>query len=279
MLRRLTFLLGIQVLAMSALAGDLFPLYEQYQRAIAAGDAAAARRFLSEGRLKHFASMNDEKALSEMNVLSPKEELKARDEILDGDDGTLVVTAKVEDNQPTGRIQFVREHNRWKILSEMWEFGGDEEAPTEVRQPENDQQRDALRKLRELGYPEPTADFLVMSAVEGKLEAVKLFLAAGYSPDTAVDGAPAIVRAAMFGHPDVVMTLLEAGANVNAVDEVNTTALMRMAEKCDATDTIRALLRGGAKTDVKSAGGADAAQLAGWAGCKDNAKAIAGASK
>lgn len=272
---RLTFLLGILLLTLTVSADQLFPLYEQYQQAIAAGDAAAAKRFLSEGRLKRIAAKSEAEALSDMNVLSPKAGLAARDEIIDGEDATLVVKAKVEDNEATGRIEFVLEHNRWKILSEMWEFGGEEDAPTEVRQPQNDEQRAALRKLRELGFPQPTADFLVMSAVEGNLEAVKLFVAAGYSPDTTEGGAPAIVRAAMYGHPAIVTYLIEAGADVNAVDDVNTTALMRLADKCDATNTVRALVRAGAKTDVKSAGGSTAAQLAGWAGCEENAKAIA----
>lgn len=273
--RRLNLLLGILLFPISAFAGnDLFPLYQQYQQAIAGGDAAGARRFLSEGRAKRIAEKSDADALADMNVLSPKAELVAKQEVIDGEDATLVVSAKVEENAATGRIEFVREHNRWKILSEMWEMGGDEDAPTSVRQPQNDEQRNALRKLRELGFPQPTADFLVMSAVDGNLEAVKLFVAAGYSPDTTEGGAPAIVRAAMFGHPEVVMYLIEAGADVNAVDDVNTTALMRLAEKCEATNTVRALLRAGAKTNIKSAGGATAAQLAEWSSCTENAKAI-----
>lgn len=270
------FLVAILPVTLSAWGGnDLFPLYQQYQKAIAVGDASAARRFLSEGRAKRIAEKSDGDALADMNVLSPKAELSAQEEIIDGEDATLVVSAKVEENDATGRIEFVLEHNRWKILSEMWEMGGDEDAPTSVRQPQNDEQRNALRKLRELGFPQPTADYLVMSAVDGNLEAVKLFVAAGYSPDTKEGGAPAIVSAAMFGHPEVVLYLIEAGADVNAVDEVNTTALMRLAEKCEATSAVRALLRAGAKTNVKSAGGSTAAQLAEWSACTENAKAIA----
>ena len=138
---------------------------------------------------------------------------------------------------------------------------------------------EALRKLREMGYPSPTADFLVMSAVEGKLEAVKLFVEAGYSPDTKNQGSPAIVNAAMFGNPEVVEYLISVGADVNAVDDVNTTALMRIAEKCEATDTVKALLQAGAKTDIKSAGGVTALQHAEWAKCEDNVAAIKGAAK
>jgi hypothetical protein len=271
-----TLLLGTLLVALTGLAaGDpvLFPLYASYQKAIADGDAAEAKRFLSEGKLQQLRSKNDEEVLSALDVLSPKEDLAARDEMIDGEDATLVVRANVEDSEAIGRIEFVLEHNRWKILSEMWELG-EEEAPSNVRQPENDQQRNALRKLREMGFPQPSADFLVMSAVEGNLDAVKLFVEAGYSPDTTEGGAPAIVRAAMYGHPEVVLFLIEAGADVNAVDDVDTTALMRIADKCDATATVRALLKAGAKTDIKSAGGATAAQLAEWSGCTDNVSAI-----
>ncbi|MEO8381039.1 MAG: ankyrin repeat domain-containing protein [Acidobacteriota bacterium] len=80
----------------------------------------------------------------------------------------------------------------------------------------------------------------------------------------------------MSGHPDVVLYLIEAGADVNAVDDADTTALMRIADKCEATSTVRALLKAGTKTDVKSAGGATAVQLAEWSGCTANAKAING---
>jgi hypothetical protein len=272
---RVAFILATLLVTLTASADhELFPLYELYQQALADGDAAEAKRFLSEGKRRGLQSKSDDDALAELNVLSPKSGLAVREEVIDGDDATLVVTAKVEENDAVGRIEFVREHNRWKILSEMWDLGGDADAPSNVRQPQNDEERNALRKLRELGFPQPSADFLVMSAVEGNLEAVKLFVAAGYSPDTTEGGAPAIVRAAMYGHPDVVQYLIEAGADVNAVDDVNTTALMRLADKCDATATVRALLRAGAQTDVKSAGGATAAQLAEWAGCAENVKAI-----
>lgn len=275
MFSRVAFLLGTVLLTLTAFAGgELFPIYERYQKAIAAGDADTAKALLSAGKRKQLASKNDQETLAALDVLSPKEELAVHEEVIEDDDGTLIVRARVEENDATGRIQFVREQNRWKILSEMWELGGEPDAPTNVRQPENAQQRDAIRKLREMGFPQPSADFLVMSAVEGNLEAVKLFVAAGYSPDTTEGGAPAIVRAAMYGHAEVVLYLIEAGADVNAVDDVNTTALMRLADKCDATAAVRALLKAGAKTDVKSDGGATAEQLAEWSGCADNVKAI-----
>lgn len=270
------------VIAGTLRAGELFPVYAKYQKAIAEGNAAVAKGCLSKSRGAQLDGMSDDEALSQMNVLSPKDNLRAHEEIIDGADATLIVRADVGGSDSTGRIQLVKEKGGWKILSEMWDMGSspEESQPgNEVRQPENDRQREAIRKLREIGFPSPTADFLVMSAVQGNLDAVKLFVEAGYSPDTKDQGSPAIVSAAMFGHPEVVLYLIEAGADVNAVDDVSTTAVMRLAEKCDATAAIKALLKAGARVDIKSAGGASALQLAEWSSCEENAALLKAAAK
>ena len=68
----------------------------------------------------------------------------------------------------------------------------------------------------ERGYARPSAAYFVMAAGTGDIEAVKLFLEAG---------SPAIVTAATSNHPEVVIQLIKAGADVNAVDDVNCTAL------------------------------------------------------
>lgn len=273
---RIAFVCAVAATATALHAAELFPIYDNYQKAIAQGDAAGAKFFLTSGRRAELAKKSASEALSEMNVLSPKNNLRAHDEIIDGDDGTLIVVADVEGNESTGRIQFLREQGTWKILSEMWNLGGspeDEATSEKVRQPENDKQREALRKLREMGFPEPTAGFLVMSAVKGDLEAVKLFVEAGYSVDTKEGGSPAILSAAMFGHPEVVDWLIDHGADVNATDGMTTT-LHRIADKCDATETIKKLIAKGAKTDVKTAGGATAEQIAEWSNCTENVKAL-----
>lgn len=269
------FLVAVAVPLLAA-DGPLFAIYKKYVAAIDDGDLDTAKTFVSSGKLKNLEAMGDDEALSSINVISPKENLRSHKEIIEGDDATLIVRALVAENESTGRIQFAREGGKWKILSEMWDLGG---APDDAPRPpgpqaKNDEQRAAIRKLREKGFPEPGPEFLVMSAVTGDLEAVKLFVQAGYSVDSKSQGSPAIVSAAMFGHPDVVLYLIEAGADVNAVDDVNTTALMRIADKCEATDVVKALLEAGTRTDIKSAGGTTAEQLAGFSNCTENAAAI-----
>jgi hypothetical protein len=283
--RRFGFVIFLALLAFGAGAADgpLYKIYKSYVAAIDDGDLAAAKKLVSSGKLEQLDAMDDDEALAAIDVISPKENLRSYKEIIDGDDGTLIVLADVAGNQSVGRLQFVRESGKWRILSEQWDIGGNpDDAPVaeeKVPQPKNDQQRAAIRKLREKGYPSPSGDFLVMSAVTGDLEALKLFVEAGYSVDSkSDDGSPAIVSAAMFNHPDAVKYLIEAGADVNAVDGVNTSALMRIADKCDATDAVKALLKAGARTDIKAAGGATALQLAEWSQCDANAAAIRAAT-
>jgi len=253
-------------------ADELFPLYQRYQKAIAADDFNAVKAFLSSEKLTELEEKSDDEALSAIDVISPKENLRAHKEIIDGDDATLVVLANVAENESVGRIQFVRENGKWKILSEMWDIGGsvdDESSTTNIRQPQNEKQRDAIRKLRAKGYAEPSEEFLIGAAVDGDLEAVKLFVEAGYSIDAkSDDGETALIAAATFGHFDVADWLIDNGADVNAFDGA-TNALHRIADKCDATPTVRKLLDKGAKTDVKTAGGVTALQLAEFSNCTE----------
>ena len=267
----------VLLLAVGANAAELFPIYKNYQKAIGQGDAAGAKFYLTAGRRAELAKKSASDALAEMDVLSPKENLRLHDEILEGDDATLIVLANVAGNESTGRVNFLREQGTWKILSEMWDLGGSPDDATsgnKVRQPENDKQREALRKLREMGWPEPTGDFLTGAVVDGNLEAVKLFIAAGYSPNLEAGGMPPIVSAAMFGHPHVVQYLIEAGADVNATDDNNNTALFRISTDCDKTEIVRMLIKAGARTDIKSGTGLDAIQLAEATNCTENVKAM-----
>jgi ankyrin repeat protein len=60
----------------------------------------------------------------------------------------------------------------------------------------------------------------------GEAETVRLFLAAGMSPDTGDRGYAALVEAARRGHERIALELIEAGARVDAKDPYGVTALM-----------------------------------------------------
>lgn len=246
-------------------------LYTEYQRAIDARDAAAAKRYVSAGRLRNLNAMTDDAALASMNVVSPKSSLAVVSENATGDEATLIVRANVSGNVSTGRVNFVRESGAWKIFSESWDIGTPPEEAAPLSPARNSA---AIRRLMERGYARPSADDFVMAAGTGDLEAVKLFIAAGYDVNAKANGTPAIVNAAMSDRSDVVIYLISAHADVNAVDDINCTALMRAAERCGMTEAIRALLRAGAKTGVRAAGGATALELATDANCEANAALI-----
>jgi hypothetical protein len=165
--RRLALALFLAVAALpAAAASPLFDVYKKYVAAIDESDVAAAKKLVSSGKREELDAMTDEQALSAINVIWPKENLRKHTEIIDGDDATLVVRAVVAENESTGRIEFVREDGKWKIISERWDIGSEpEEPPGEPGlQPKNDAQRAAVRKLREKGYASPSSDFMVMSA-------------------------------------------------------------------------------------------------------------------
>jgi hypothetical protein len=134
---------------------------------------------------------------------------------------------------------------------------------------------EAVQRLRELRFPEPSGDYMVMSAVQGNLEALKLFLAAGYPIDFAVDdGRTALNSAVMYRRLDVAVFLIEAGADVTIADSNNATPLFNAAGNCEATDLVRALLKAGADPKPETRGGTTALQMAEIMKCIDNEAVI-----
>lgn len=134
---------------------------------------------------------------------------------------------------------------------------------------------EAVSRIKALGYPNPSGEFMVMSAVQGNLEALELFLAAGYPIDFAVDdGRTALLSAIMYGHLEVAAFLVEAGADVNLADANNATPLFHAAGKCDAVALVRELLAAGADPDPATRGGTTAVEMAGIMRCGGNEAAI-----
>ncbi len=137
---------------------------------------------------------------------------------------------------------------------------------------------EAKRKLarRHIGA---TDSMLVMNAVGGHIETVRLLLAAGVPIDSRSRGQTALIAAIRGQHAELTQMLIDAGANVNAADDNNATPLYFAAEKCSWTSTVRSLLARGAKTDPKTRGGTTALQAARWANCAENAKLISAKSR
>lgn len=105
------------------------------------------------------------------------------------------------------------------------------------------------------------------AAVSARREAVvRTLLSHGVAPDLRLPGGgTALTVAAALGLPRFAEALLEAGADVNAADEVGTTPLLAAAHAAfGSTDTasmhalLEMLLRAGAKPDAKNRAGQDA---------------------
>ena len=133
---------------------------------------------------------------------------------------------------------------------------------------------DAVQRLQELGYPEASGKLMVMSAVQGKTDDVKLFLAAGVPVDFEDQQRTALVSAIMYRHLALAEFLIGAGADVNLADSNNATPLFHAAGNCDASEVVRALVDAGADPSPATAGGMTALQMAEVMSCTDNAAII-----
>lgn len=136
---------------------------------------------------------------------------------------------------------------------------------------------EAREQLRALGYPDPKDEYFVMSAVQGKTDAAKLFLASGIPIDTVSRGSTALLSAIQYHHVDLALFLVAAGADVNIADTNNATPLFHAAGICDATELVRALIAAGADPAPATRGNTTAFQMAGIMGCTANQDLIAAA--
>jgi len=134
---------------------------------------------------------------------------------------------------------------------------------------------EAKRRLAKM-HIDATGAMLVMKAVGGHMDTVRLLLAAGVPIDSRSHGQTALIAAIRGRYRKLTPMLIAAGANVNAADDNNATPLYFAAERCTWTDIVKSLLKHGAKTDPKTKGGSTALQAAQWAGCTENAKLISG---
>jgi len=262
--------------AVSEATRALARTYVEYITAVQDNDLAAAKRYLATGRLRQISSLPDREALAQLDVLSPLTDVRPYDSRIEGDEATLIVGAKAAESEAAGTIEMVREDGEWKIRSVMYDIGGppDESALQDAATPSrlSAAQRAAWRRLQEMGFPRPDKDYLVMTAREGRLAPVKLFLEVGFpieSRDNTTE--TALIAAARAGRAEVALYLIDAGADVNAASEIDVTPLLGAAGECGMTDVLRALLARGARADARTAGGATAVDMAEGNGCTANA--------
>jgi nucleobase:cation symporter-1, NCS1 family len=267
----------------SPLAATLGQVYVDYVKAVQAGDLAAAKGFLSEGRRRALGDLPAGEQLAKLDVLSPLDDLRPYDARAEGDEAVLLMAARVAENDATGTVGLVREAGRWKVYTVMYNIGPLPDAsafaglarPAGLTAP----QRAAWRRLQEAGFPRPGQDFLIMTAGQGDLETVKLFLAAGFPIDERRDGQTALESAVRGGHAEVALFLIDAGADLYRVDEAGNTLLIHAASGCGMTEVLRALLARGAPTLPRNGAGLTAAEMARAYSCADNATLLDAAAE
>lgn len=94
------------------------------------------------------------------------------------------------------------------------------------------------------------------SVVRGQTEIVKLFLAAGMSPNAKQGGITALMEASRRGktHREIAAALIQAGAEINAQDPYGVTPLS-FAAISGSLETIQRLLKSGANVKAKDVDG------------------------
>lgn len=124
------------------------------------------------------------------------------------------------------------------------------------------------RRLGKLGF-EFKPEAFSYAVKDGNLEAVRLFLTLGQSPDAKDEsGLAALMYACMYcqhGSPpqqeQMALALIAAGAKVNIKDQNDSTPLIWAAQSCNA-EVVGALLKAGANPNAKAKGGATPLMMA-----------------
>lgn len=109
----------------------------------------------------------------------------------------------------------------------------------------------------------PSKNLLIDAAKRGDTAAVKAQLKKGINLNAKENdkGATALIVASIFGHVDVVQTLLEKGADIDAHRKDGGTALI-LASIYGNYDVVKALLAKGADVNAKANNGATALIMA-----------------
>lgn len=148
-----------------------------------------------------------------------------------------------------------------------------EESPAAAEAPPAEGQAEAnpadlKRRLGKLGY-EYKPEAFTSAVKDANLEAVRLFLSSGMSPDTKdSQGLAVVMFACMYcwnepkdDREAVAVALIEAKANVNVKDDNGSTPIIWAAQSCSER-VIKALIGAGANVNARAKGGATALMMA-----------------
>jgi len=133
----------------------------------------------------------------------------------------------------------------------------------------------ALAALAQLGLDEIHDDAFLEAVATDNLDASALFLAAGFAPDRLnEDGMSPAMLAAMMGHADIMLAMLDAGADANGRDIAGLTPLLRFARECHASDVVARLLAAGADANAEVPPGMRPLVMAQTMNCTDNQRLL-----
>jgi len=109
------------------------------------------------------------------------------------------------------------------------------------------------QKLSEMGLSFDAKNY-TDCIIRGDIEAVRLFLLAGMSPDEGNQGLSPLVEATRRRHSDIALVLIDAGADVNSKDAYGVTVTM-FASICGSTEIIERLIEEGADVNAQDVDG------------------------
>ncbi len=109
------------------------------------------------------------------------------------------------------------------------------------------------QQLAEMGIAFSEKNY-VDCIIQGNIEAVRLFLSAGMSPDKTNEGLPPLLEATRRGHSEIALALIETGADVNSRDAYGVSAMM-FAAICGSTEVIERLIEAGADVNARDLDG------------------------
>ena len=136
-------------------------------------------------------------------------------------------------------------------------------------------QDEIMARLEKYQFREVTVDTLFNAIGSDEIEAVRLLLAAGLSPDSQhQSGLSPLAMASSIGRDAIAMLLVDAGADVNAKDMNDSTPLIWAAGRCSATELVKKLIAAGARVDATAKGSATPMMMASVMQCQDNVGAL-----